>query len=82
MVNLTLHGTGVSSRWTNNEHYEGTLIAGYWETGLSAYRHIDLGKGRLQLRGDLKNLFNRQYEIVANYPMPGISWQMTIGYEF
>ncbi len=82
LVNLTLHGTGVSSRWTNNEHYEGTLIAGYWETGLSAYRHIDLGKGRLQLRGDLKNLFNRQYEIVANYPMPGISWQMTIGYEF
>ena len=32
--------------------------------------------------GDLKNLLNRQYEIVASYPMPGISWQMTIGYEF
>jgi outer membrane cobalamin receptor len=36
----------------------------------------------LALRFDLKNMFNKQYEIVGAYPMPGRNWQFTIGYQF
>jgi len=30
---------------------------------------------------DLKNIFDRQYEIVRFYPMPGRSWQLSVKYQ-
>jgi outer membrane cobalamin receptor len=89
-VNLSIHGEGISSRWTNNEHLEGTLVNGYWEMGTTAWRSFRLTKRKethekaqeLNLRFDLKNMFNKQYEIVGAYPMPGRNWQFTIGYQF
>ena len=77
-VNLSLHGSGVSSRWANNEHYEGTRIAGYWDMGLTAYHTFR----SWQVRADLKNMLDKQYEIVGHYPMPGISWQLSLKYSF
>ena len=80
-VSLSLHGSGVSSRWANNQHYEGTEIDGYWDTGLTAWHTFRWGQQSLEARLDVKNIFDRQYEIVAYYPMPGRSWQVTIKYE-
>lgn len=84
-ANLSLHGEGISSRWTNNEHLEGTRVNGYWETGATAWHTFGWGtkhgtsghRHELTLRFDLKNLLDKQYEIVAAYPMPGRSWQLT-----
>jgi len=80
-VNLSLHGSGVSSRWANNQHYEGTEIDGYWDTGLTAWHTFRWGRQSLEARLDVKNLFDRQYEIVGFYPMPGRSWQVSVKYE-
>ena len=80
-VNVTLHALGVSSRWANNEHYEGTRIDGYSEFGLCLWREFHWGDNVLTGRFDLKNLFDEQYEIVRNYPMPGRSYQLTINYK-
>ena len=80
-VSVALHGSGVSSRWANNEHYEGTEIDGYWDMGLTAYRTFLWNQQQLELRLDLKNLFNKQYEIVRFYPMPGRSWQVSVKYQ-
>lgn len=82
IVNVSFHGVGVSSRWTNNEHYEGTKVAGYMDFGLTAYRHFTIGKSRLETRFDLKNIFNKQYDIVRYYPMPRRSYQFSISYKF
>lgn len=79
-VDVVVHGTGASLRYGNNEHYQGTDIPGYWEWGLAVSRQFSLGKSKLDLRIDLKNLFDRQYEIVRMYPMPGRSWQATLKY--
>ena len=81
-VDVVVHGTGVSSRWPNNEHHKGTKLDGYWDMGLTFSRSFPIYKGVLFLRGDVKNLLNRQYEIVGNYPMPGISYQLAISYNF
>ena len=80
-VCLSLHGSGISSRWTNNNHYEDTEVDGYWDAGLSAYRTFSWGQQQLEARFDLKNLFNAQYEIVRLYPMPGRSWQVSVKYQ-
>lgn len=81
-VNLSVHGHGVSRRYTTNEHYQGTKVAGYFETGVTAYRDFNLWHGALQARLDVKNLLDKQYYIVAKYPMPGISYQFSINYKF
>ena len=80
-VNVTLHALGMSSRWANNEHYDGTRIDGYSEFGLCLWREFRWGNNILTGRLDVKNLFDEQYEIVRNYPMPGRSYQLTINYK-
>ena len=87
-LNLSLHGEGMSSRWANNNHYEGTEISGFWEMGVTAYRSLKgLRWGAVRLDGfsmrlDIKNLLDKQYELVGHYPMPGRSWQCSISYAF
>ena len=82
LINMSVHGYGMSHRYPNNEHYDGTRIAGYVEIGVTAYRKFKLPKGEIGIRADVKNLLDKQYEIVAHYPMPGRSWQVTVNYEF
>jgi len=87
-VNVSLHGQGMSQRWANNEHYEGTEVDGYWDMGLTLYRQLDdlhfWGKSLrgAKVRLDVKNLLAKQYELVGHYPMPRRSWTLSIGYLF
>ena len=81
-VNLSLHQTLVGSRWSTNEHLEGTKVDGYNDLGATAYRYFRIGCGTLEARLDVKNLTDQQYEIVSGYPMPGISYQFSINYKF
>lgn len=80
-VSVSVHGAGMSSRWSNNNHYEGTRIAGYWETGLTLWHQFTIKRSRLTARLDLQNVLDQQYEIVSHYPMPGINWRATVSYE-
>ncbi len=70
-VNISLQGEGISHTYSTNEHHDGTRLAGYWEAGCTVWRDITLRQHNLKLRFDVKNLFDRQYEIVKRYPMPG-----------
>ena len=81
-VNLSVHGVRVSNRWPNNDHYDGTMIDGYTDIGLTAYRQLTFGKHQIEARFDLKNVFDKQYEIVYHYPMPRRSYQVTLNYKF
>lgn len=73
-----------SCRWTTVEHTAGTRMPGFGVTDLSLWRsfHLPTGKGRcgapLSLRITMQNIFDRQYAIVAHYPMPGRSWRMQL----
>ena len=80
-VSLSLHGSGISSRWADNNHAEGMKVKGYWDTGLTAYHTFCWGGQQLEARFDVKNLFDTQYEIVQFYPMPGRSWQLSVKYQ-
>ena len=80
-VNVSMHLTTVSERWTTNAHLDGTRVKGYYDMGASAYRRFHVGKGVMELRLDLKNLTNKQYEIVGSYPMPGRSYQISLNYK-
>ncbi|MDD4535289.1 MAG: TonB-dependent receptor plug domain-containing protein [Prevotella sp.] len=80
-VNLSATVDGMGERWTTNEHAPGTCIDGYTELGVSAYRTFKCNKCHVTVRGGVQNVLNKQYEIVANYPMPGRSWKLSALFE-
>lgn len=79
-LNVSVNGTAVGRRYANNEHYEGTGIARYAEFGAVAYRRFTAGRHGFELRAEVRNMFNRQYEVVARYPMPGRSYMLSVAY--
>lgn len=81
-VNLSAAVTAVSERWSTNEHVAGTRLAPYHEWSFGLYRQFDLGECRLLLRADLRNAFDRQYEVVRRYPMPGRSYRLSASVTF
>ena len=79
-VSIALHGTATSARYTTNANLPSTRIPGYADFGVSLFRSFPLSTGSIELRGDIMNIFNKQYQIVARYPMPGRSWAFSIRY--
>lgn len=77
-ANLSVNATGVGTRFTTNNNLPDTRISGYMEFGLRLWRLFPIRGHTLETRIDVLNLGNKQYEVVARYPMPGRSWQATL----
>lgn len=80
-VDLSFHGTGMTRRYANNEHYPGTGVSGFVDFGLTATRRFAFRGQNVELRADVKNIFDSQYSVVALYPMPGRSYQIKLTYK-
>ena len=80
-VNVALGGHVIGERWSTNEHQNSTHIDSYTELSATAWRRFHIGRPVAEVRFDLKNLTDRQYEIVRSYPMPGRCWQLTLKIE-
>lgn len=79
-VDAVIHTTGVGERYGTNSNLPMTRLAGYMEFGISLMRSLKISRCNLDLRFDITNLFDTQYEIVAHYPMPGRAWKITAGF--
>ena len=77
-ANLSLTADGMSHRWATNEHAAETRLAGFAEADASIWRDFRIGKDNMTVQFSMLNIFDRQYDIVAHYPMPGRSWKLTI----
>lgn len=80
-VDVVVHGTGQSDRYGTNSNVPISRIPGYVEMGVSLMHTFHFKKiNAIDLRFDLTNIFDTQYEIVASYPMPGRGWSFTLTY--
>lgn len=77
-VNFSVHSTAVSCRYATNDNNPATRLGGYMDMGCTAYRTFTLTGHDIELRADVMNLLDRQYAVVARYPMPGRSWRFTV----
>ena len=80
-ANLSLSADGQSHRWATNEHSQGTRIAGFVEFDVGTWRSFAWNRHKFTLRASVRNLFDKQYDIVAHYPMPGRSWRLQLTIE-
>ncbi len=79
-VNVTISGTGVSDRYTTNNNLPATKIDGYMELGVTAWRVFPLKNHTIDIRADIQNILNKQYYVVARYPMPGRQYKISIAF--
>lgn len=77
-ANLSLTADGLSERWTTNGHEAGTRLAGFAELHLGLWRTFIISGHKLTARAQINNITGRQYELVANYPMPRTSWRLSL----
>lgn len=76
-VDIVIKATGAGERYGTNSNLPITRIKGYVETGASLMRSLGIRHHTLDLRFDILNIFDTQYEIVASYPMPGRSFRFS-----
>ena len=79
---MAVHTTATGERFTTSSNLPETRIAGFAEFGLGIFMTFRYRRVEIEGRLDLLNLFNKQYEIVARYPMPGRSWRVGIDFNF
>lgn len=65
-------------RFSNQYNAPEYRLEGYTEHSLSAWRTFKINKCTLSLQGEILNLFDKEYEVVQNYPMPGRQFRGSI----
>lgn len=81
-LNIGAHLTASSAQYATNSNRPESRIGGWVDAGFTVYRTLRFGSTSLTLRADLINAFDRSYQIVARYPMPGRSWSASAIFEF
>ncbi|MDE6651542.1 MAG: TonB-dependent receptor, partial [Paramuribaculum sp.] len=79
---LAANVTATSARFASNENLPQTRLRGYADAAAALYKPIRLSRYTIEPRIDILNIFNRQYEVIARYPMPGRSFRATVKFEF
>lgn len=82
IVCLTYNLIWTGQRYNMQINLPTTRMKGYADHSVSLYRTFNFGKSRLRLQGDIRNIGNKNYEVVRFYPMPGRNYQFTIQYSF
>ncbi len=76
--NFVTHVSYASERWSTNEHTPETHLPAFAEFGCGLYRSFAWEGLRCEVRADLLNVFDHQYEIVRRYPMPGRAYKLSL----
>lgn len=80
-VSVVIHGNATSARYTTSSNLPDTRIAGYADIGLTLFHTFTIRGHSLELRADITNLTDKQYQIVSRYPMPGRNWGFSVKFE-
>ncbi len=81
-VNISATVTTASETWTTNEHSPNTRIEGYSELAVSLYKTMKIKSMLIDAAFVVQNLLDSEYYIMANYPMPGRNWKLSLTYKF
>lgn len=73
---------GVGKRYYMAQNLPVNEIAGYVEQNLTLSREFRLKNVSLDVRAELNNLADKQYDVIKYYPMPGRSWRLVANVKF
>jgi outer membrane cobalamin receptor len=69
-----------SKRFTNEN--ESAWLPDYWLTDINLSTVIPINPLRLNLRTEMSNVFDNDYQVLPGYPMPGRTFRLTFGIDY
>ena len=69
-----------SKRFTNEN--ESAWLPEYWLTDFNLSTVIPVNPLRLNLRTEISNVFDKDYQVLLGYPMPGRTFRLTLGIDY
>ena len=75
-LNYSLIYTG--ERYSNSENTRANRMQPWYTSDISLSRTFDIQRVGCKVACEVNKLFNQQYDVVANYPMPGTNFKITI----
>jgi iron complex outermembrane receptor protein len=70
--------TGRRYTTSDNLHF----LPGFWLMNLAAGKDLKLGKHIIGVQLSVNNLWDQKYQAIEYYPMPGISYYISVNYQF
>lgn len=80
-VNMYVNSTARSSSFSTAINVPSTRISGFGEFRIGFFRDFNFKNQSIQTRLDIHNIFDKTYEIVARYPLPGRSLCFSVSYK-
>ncbi|MGN1246436.1 MAG: TonB-dependent receptor [Muribaculaceae bacterium] len=68
----------VGERYDNSSNIRANYVQPWYTHDLSAGYTWHTGGVKMKVQVEVNNLFNQQYEVIRNYPMPGRNYKLTL----
>lgn len=82
LLNMPLLNVGYKmsfygERYTMAQNTDEYRLSPYAEHSITLTKEMDISNIRVKLAASLNNIFNKQYEVIQYYPMPGRNWMVS-----
>lgn len=81
-VNFSYTMVATSDRYSKLTNYTNDEVKGYTDHSISLFRKLRLKDNELIIQGNILNLWNENYDVIAFYPMPRRSLKFSVSYQF
>ncbi len=81
-VNVSYTVFAASERYKLFVNTPDNKMDGYTDHSISLFRSFRLKGNEIYIQGNLQNIWNQGYDIIAFYPMPGRSFKVSAGIKF
>ena len=72
----------VGERYHNSSNIRANYEQPWYTHDIAASYTLPVAKSAIKLTAELNNLFNQQYDVIQNYPMPGRNFRIILKYDF
>ncbi|MDU1892199.1 MAG: TonB-dependent receptor [Dysgonomonas sp.] len=81
-VNFSYSVIAASKRYSLPLNIKDNEVDGYTDHSISLFRSFDLKNNECYIQGNILNLWDKNYDIIAFYPMAGRSFKVSVGMRF
>ncbi|MFV0331997.1 MAG: TonB-dependent receptor plug domain-containing protein [Dysgonomonas sp.] len=81
-VNFSYTMIATSDRYSKLTNYTNDEVKGYTDHSISLFRKMKLKDNELIIQGNILNIWNENYDVIAFYPMPRRSLTFSVSYKF
>jgi len=65
-------------RYVLGENIYENMIPSWWTSDISALYNLKIKDSTVKMKGEVNNVFDKQYEVIRSFPMPGRSYTVAL----